>query len=457
MNKNSLLEIFDINPSRKKNDMLTDYEIFKDKELLESLRKKIMDNLLNNNSLDSTDFTSSINDVISKTLEGYNLSNLERSHIFNLIDDEINGLGPLTQLLEDDNITEIMVNSPKDIYVEADGKVLKDNTVSFINDDHVLRTIQRLIGLVGETLSNEKPIIEVRLDDGSKINAVIPPISKNPVLTIKKVDRKIKGIDDLIRIGALTPDMARYLEGAIESKLNILICGGIGSGKSTLLNVLADLIDEDKRIIALENNSELKFINKNIVVLETKKTNYDNGLFISMQTLLNTAVNMHPDSIIIGEINGNEAYDYLQVMNSGYDSTLTTMYANDTLDALKRLENYARGGNPDALVSVIREYIANNIDLVIDIERVEDGKKKIISISEISLVDGNIRINNIFAFNQKGLTYNNEVNGEYVLVNKNALINQKMLSRGVDIKKLLDNQDKPNMPKVKKENRFISE
>ena len=249
MSKKSLSEIFELEEKTPKTtNSQTDYKIFEDKTLLDNLRNKIIQNIIDNEIPSNKYLTSYINDEIDKALVGYDLTNLERNHIFNLIENEINGYGPITELLEDKNITEIMVNAPDQIYIELDGKVIKDDTISFINNEHIIRTIQRMIQPLGRTIDLANPMVDSRLKDGSRINAVIPPLSLNgPVLTIRKFKENLNTIDDLIRNGTLTPYMARFLEAAVIGKLNILVCGGTGSGKTTILNVLSSFIPNDWR------------------------------------------------------------------------------------------------------------------------------------------------------------------------------------------------------------------
>ena len=232
--KKSLTEVFSLNErsSTPKLNIVPDYNIFSDKILLDNLRSKIIQNIIDNNIPDDRYLKQYINDEIDNALVGYDLSNLERNHIYNLIENEINGFGPITELLDDPNITEIMVNAPDEIYIEIDGKVIKDETVSFINDEHIIRTIQRMIQPLGRTIDTSNPMVDSRLADGSRINAIIPPLALNgPVITIRKFRPNLSTIDDLIRNGTLTPYMARFLEACVLGKLNILVAGGTGSGK----------------------------------------------------------------------------------------------------------------------------------------------------------------------------------------------------------------------------------
>ena len=374
-----------------------------------------------------------INENIDECLEGYDLSNIERSHIYNLIDDEINGLGPISELLTDNNISEIMVNGPKDVYVEIDGKLVKDNSVSFINDDHIIRTIQRLIGPLGRTIDSSNPMVDSRLADGSRINAVIPPLSVNgPVITIRKFKRNMTSIDDLLRVGTLTAEMATFLEASVQGKLNIIVCGGTGSGKTTLLNILSSFIGNNERIITIEDAAELKLEQEHVISLETRTENYNNNSAITIRDLVINALRMRPDRIIVGECRGKEAFDMLQAMNTGHDGSLTTLHANGVVDALNRLETMVLMSGMDIPINAIREYIENAIDLVINIERMHDGKRKITNISEVVGFDNDmIKLNPIFEFVQKGLTDKGEENGEYIKTKKEPYVYKVLTSRGI--------------------------
>lgn len=433
MAKNSLRGAFDFEDKKGNIISITDYEIFSDKKLLDSLRTKIVENLIDNEMPKDVTLNDWINDEIDKSIEGYDLSNLERSHLFNLIDNEINGLGPLSELLEDKNITEIMVNNPKDIYIEIDGNIVKDESVSFINDEHIIRTVQRLIQPMGRTIDAANPMVDSRLEDGSRINAVIPPLStKGPVVTIRKFKETMTSIDDLIRIGSLTPYMARFLEACVQGKINILICGGTGSGKTTLLNILSDFIGFNERIITIEDAAELHLNQNHVISLETRMVNYESQGEVTIRDLVINSLRMRPDRIIVGEVRGKEAFDMLQAMNTGHDGSMTTLHANSPHDALNRLETMVLMGSMEIPIQAIREYIVNAINLVVNIERMSDGRRKITSISELDdFIDGEIKLKEIFAFKQEGLTDKGEVDGTYIRNEYVPKVYKKIKSKGI--------------------------
>ncbi len=429
----SLYDAFDFKKSKEEESTMTDYEVFKDKKLLDELRKKIIEHLIDKNIPSGKYLDDFINDEIDTCLEGYDLTNLERNHIYNLINDEINGYGPISELLNDKNITEIMVNGPKDVYVEIEGKLVKDESISFINDEHIIRTIQRLIQPLGRTIDTTNPMVDSRLSDGSRINAVIPPLSVNgPIITIRKFKRNMTSIDDLLRVGTLTTEMAVFLEAAVKGKLNIIVCGGTGSGKTTLLNIISSFIGENERIITIEDAAELKLEQNHVISLETRTVNYNTSAAITIRDLVINALRMRPDRIIVGECRGKEAFDMLQAMNTGHDGSLTTLHANGSMDALNRLETMVLMSGMDIPIMAIREYIENAIDLVINIERMHDGKRKITNISEVVGIENSmIKLNPIFEFIQKGLTDTGEENGEFIKTTKAPKILNVLKSRGI--------------------------
>ena len=434
MKSRLLIDEFNLDKDKDFYESINDYETFANKELLDKLRNQIIQNLIDNKISNQPDMNSFIRSQIDKTLEGYDLSVLERRYIYNLIDNEVNGFGPITELLDDKNITEIMVNGPHDIYVELDGRIIKDDSISFINNDHIIRTIQRLIQPIGRTIDTANPMVDARLSDGSRLNAVIPPLSlKGPVLTIRKFKAELANIDDYLRSGTLTPYMARFLEACIKAKLNIIICGGTGSGKTTLLNVLSSFIHNDERIITIEDAAELKLKQNHVISLETRLVNYDGAGEITIRDLVINSLRMRPDRIIVGEVRGKEAFDMLQAMNTGHSGSMTTMHANSPIDALNRLETMVLMAGMEIPIKAIREYIENAIDIVVCTSRVSDGKRKITSICEVTnFKNDEIVLNEIFSFKQHGLTNNGEVIGEFWMTNKCPLVFDKIKSKGIN-------------------------
>lgn len=431
--KKTLTEELEIENNNTNRYFIPDYDVFKDKELLDKLRSTIIQNLIDNPILDSHNKKQMMDYQIDSALEGYDLSTLERSHIYNLIENEINGYGPITELLEDKNVTEIMVNSPDDIYIEMDGKLVKDESISFINSNHILRTIERMVQKVGRTIDASNPMVDARLPDGSRINAIIPPLSVNgPVLTIRKFKHDMDDIDDMIANGTMTPYMARFLEACVKAKLNIIVCGGTGSGKTTLLNVLSSFIDKDERIITIEDAKELSLRQPHVIPLETREANYQNGKEVTIRDLVRNSLRMRPDRIIVGEVRGEETLDMLQAMNTGHEGSITTLHANSPIDAIHRIEAMVLMSGIEITVKAIREYIESAINIVVEIERLSDGRRKITNISEIvGFFEDEIALQSIFAFKQDGIDENNNVKGEFVLYNYIPKVYEKIVQKGV--------------------------
>jgi pilus assembly protein CpaF len=425
MAKKSLLELFDVQRNKVKVNNAIDYEVFGDNLLLQSVRNKVIQKLID---LDITSGNYSEKDM-NKLVDEYNLKDLERSYIYNIVDNEINHFGPLSEILDYNNVDEIMVNSKDEIYVEIEGKISKAENISFISDEHIIKLIERLIKPLGKNIDDS--IINVRLNNGYKLNAILPPVAKSgPILTIKKMVNNAPNIDEMMRIGTLTPYMARFLEAAILSKLNIIICGNSGSGKTSLLNALLSLVPPNERIVVVEDNEELSINNNHVIYLET---NNDTSNGISAKELVENSLHMRPDRLVVGEIKGDEAFSVIQALNIGIEGLVTTMYANSPIDALRRLETNVLMNGKEISKEVIREYILNTVDLIVHIERLSDGRRKIINISEIVDVNENgFKMQEIFAFLKQGLTDKDFVMGEFVLYKHIPISYKKMKTRGID-------------------------
>ena len=437
MKSKSFSSEFYVNVKNNLPDIKTDYEVFKEKDKLDELRNIILQNIIDNNIPNGYNLNEYINYEIDKYL-GSDISNLKRSYVFNLIDNEINGYGPITELLKDKNVTEIMVNAPDEVYVEINGKLVKDESISFINSNHILRTIQKIVGPLGRTIDSSSPMVDARLRDGSRINAIIPPLSlKGPILTIRKFKEDLNSIEDLLRNGTMTNDMALFLEACVKSRLNILVCGGTGSGKTTILNILSSFISDNERIITIEDAAELRLKQSHVISLETRVDNYDSKSEVTIRDLVRNSLRMRPDRIIVGEVRGKEAFDMLQAMNTGHEGSLTTLHANGCIDALNRLETMVLMNGIEIPVSAIRDYIKDAINIVVNIARLSDGRRKITEIAEITgIKNQEISLNSIFKFEQTGITNENEVDGEFKLITKDVKVLSKIKNKGI---KTLDN------------------
>ena len=425
---------FKYRPQKNEIEETSDYNAFPNKELLDKLRSEIIQNVIDNNVKSGETMDDFVKKQTSDIIDRYDLSSVERSYIYNLIDNEINGYGPLTELLKDHDITEIMVNSPSEIYIELNGKLIKDDTVSFINNDHIIRVIQRLIQPLGRTIDTAHPMVDARLSDGSRLNAVLPPLSlKGPVLTIRKFKPELATIDDFLRTGTLTPYMARFLAACVHAKLNILIVGGTGAGKTTLLNVLSSFCSSDDRIITIEDAAELRLKQSHVISLETRSENYEGTGAITIRDLVINSLRMRPDRIIVGEVRGKEAFDMLQAMNTGHEGSMTTMHANSPADALNRLETMVLMNGVEIPVTAIREYIESAIQIVVQVERFSDGRRRVSAINEITgIKNGEIQQKEIFKFKQTGVMPNGEVIGEFLMHKYIPKVYERIKTRDID-------------------------
>ena len=433
MKKVSLIDAFDVKNTPVKVDNISDYEIFSDKDLLDQLRNKILEDLIDENIPDDKFLEQYINDEIDRNISNYDLDYLQRNYIFRMIQNEINGYGPITVLLEDDHVTEIMVNGPNEIYVEVDGKLNREDSVSFINDKHIIRTIQRMVQPLGRTIDTANPMVDARLRDGSRLNAIIPPLSlTGPVLTIRKFAKDLESVDDLLLKGTLTNDMAIFLEASVRAKLNILVSGGTGTGKTTLLNILSSFIGEDERIITIEDAAELRLKQPHVISLETRMSNYEGEGEVTVRDLVRNSLRMRPDRIIVGEVRGKEAFDMMQAMNTGHEGSLTTLHANGTADAFNRLETMILMNEMAIPVDAVRGYIESAIDIIVQIDRLSDGRRRVTCISEVDgLKDGNIVIKDIFNYVQEGTQDDGTVIGNFVKKRGVPKVYDKIKRRGI--------------------------
>jgi pilus assembly protein CpaF len=330
------------------------------------------------------------------------LTRADRDRLFEESTADIIGFGPIEPLLLDSTISEVMVNGPNQIYVEQQGK-LRLAGVAFDDDDHVRRIIDRIVSPLGRHVDESSPICDARLPDGSRVNIVLPPVSLvGPTITIRKFSKTPLGIDDLIRYGTLTPEIAEFLRACVLARLNIVVSGGTGSGKTTLLNVLSGFIPDDERIITVEDAAELQLRQQHVVRLEARPANIEGKGAITIRDLVINCLRMRPERIIVGECRGREALDMLQAMNTGHDGSLTTGHANTPRDMLARLETMVLMAGMDLPVRAIREQIASAVDLIVQQSRIRDGSRKIVSITEVQGMEGDVVVlQDVFTFEQE--------------------------------------------------------
>jgi pilus assembly protein CpaF len=333
--------------------------------------------------------------------EGLALTRAERVRMLEQITDEILGLGPLEPLLRDETITEVMVNGPQQVYIEREGRLELTN-VTFQNDEHVMKIIQRIIAPIGRRIDESSPMVDARLADGSRVNAIIPPLSLvGPVLTIRKFAATPFTVEDLIRFGTATPDMFEFLEACVKARLNIFVSGGTGSGKTTMLNILSSFIPDDERIVTIEDAAELQLRQEHVVTLEARPSNIEGKGAVPIRELVRNALRMRPDRIVVGECRSAEALDMLQAMNTGHDGSMSTGHANTPRDMLSRLETMVLMAGMDLPLKAIREQIASAVDLIVHQNRLKDGTRKIVNITEVQGMEGDVIVmQDIFVFEQ---------------------------------------------------------
>ena len=347
-----------------------------------------------------------IEDIFGKVIdeEGLALTRAERVRMLEQITDEIIGLGPLEPLLRDESISEVMVNGPRQVYIERSGRLELTNVV-FQNDDHVMRIIDRIIAPIGRRVDESSPMVDARLTDGSRVNAIIPPLSLvGPVVTIRKFSASPFTVDDLIRFGTSTAEMFEFLRASVEARLNIFVSGGTGSGKTTTLNVLSSFIPNDERIVTIEDAAELQLRQEHVVTLESRPPNIEGKGQIPIRELVRNSLRMRPDRIIVGECRSGEALDMLQAMNTGHDGSMSTGHANSPRDMLSRLETMVLMAGVDLPVRAIREQIASAVDIIVHQSRLKDGSRRITNVTEVQGMEGDVIVmQDVFVFEQTGI------------------------------------------------------
>lgn len=377
------------------------------KDLKERIQEKLIAELDPQMDVTQTDevrrtMETMFNQILST--EAIILSRTERQKLFEQIVAEILGLGPLETLLNDDTVSEIMVNGAGKIFIERKG-MLSLTDLAFENDEHVLRIIDRIVSPLGRRIDEAQPLVDARLPDGSRVNAIIPPLALNgPTITIRKFERTPLTINNLIQLGTITPEAAEFLKACVIARLNVVVSGGTGSGKTTLLNVLSNFIPDGERIVTVENAAELQLAKEHVVTLESRPPNIEGKGEITIRDLVVNTLRMRPDRIVVGECRSGEALDMLQAMNTGHDGSLTTAHANSTRDCISRLETMCLMAGMDLPMRAIREQIAAAVDLIVQQQRMRDGSRKIISISEVQGMEGDVVVlSEIFSFEQQGM------------------------------------------------------
>ena len=326
-------------------------------------------------------------------------SDEERARLVNAVSEDVLGYGPIQEFLDDNSVTEIMVNSTESIYVERDGKIV-DTGNRFYSAEHLRRLVERIASQVGRRIDEASPMVDARLPDGSRINAIIAPLAVDgPVLTVRKFSRRALTVEDLVDLGTLTPKLANFLQACVQGKVSILVSGGTGTGKTTLLNALSSFIPEAERIISIEDSVELQLQQRHRIRLESRPSNIEGKGLVTIRDLVRNALRMRPDRIVIGEVRGPEALDMLQAMNTGHEGSLTTLHANSARDALARIETMVLMAGLDLPLQAVREQIASGIDLIVHIERMIDGARRVVAVSDVTGMEGPVvQLNELFTY-----------------------------------------------------------
>lgn len=366
--------------------------------------------------------------------ESVPLSLTARQRIIRQIQDDILGLGPLEPLLADKTISDILVNGHDSIYVERNGKLEKAN-ITFHSDTHLLNIIDRIVSSVGRRIDESSPMVDARLKDGSRVNAIIPPLAVDgPLLSIRRFSIGRLSMEALMEKGTLTQSIADLLAGIVRGRLNVLISGGTGSGKTTLLNVLSGFVPDDERIVTIEDSAELQLQQPHVVRLETRPPNIENKGEVTQRDLVRNSLRMRPDRIIVGEVRGAEALDMLQAMNTGHDGSMTTLHANTPRDALIRIENMVSMSGTTMPVKAIRSQVASAIDVVLQVERQEDGTRRLVSVQEINGMEGDvITMSEIFTFRRRGRDEEGRVQGSYRATGIVPRFQEHLQQRGIPL------------------------
>ena len=412
------------------------------------LKNKIHDRLLNLidlsliDSIDQEILKAQIRVIAEKILRDESnsmpLNAMERDKLLREIQDEVIGFGPLEPFLQDPTISDILVTTHKKIYVERFGK-LESTDVRFKDDAHLLKIIDKIVSSVGRRIDESSPMVDARLPDGSRVNAIIAPLAiDGPMLSIRRFAADPLEMEDLVNFKTLTPEIGEILKGIVKARLNVIISGGTGSGKTTTLNVLSRFIPEEERIVTIEDSAELQLKQEHIARLETRPPNIEGKGAVTQRDLVRNSLRMRPDRIIVGEVRGQEAFDMLQAMNTGHDGSLTTIHANSPRDALMRLETMVAMANLDIPNEFLKRYVSSAINIIIHIARLADGTRKVTSLQEITGMEGNmITLQEIFSFQQTGIDGDGKVRGRFKIHGVRPRFMDKFKVVGIDVSSAL--------------------
>ena len=415
---------------KKRKERLSEIKLELHRALLENLNLAALD------KAGEGELREEIGEIVTEDLQerGIVLNREERRVMVNDLYDEVKGLGPLEALLKDDSIADILVNGPHQIFIERNGK-LQLSDITFKDEKHLMRIIDKIVSAVGRRVDESNPYVDARLQDGSRFNAMVPPVAVDgSLVSIRKFKKDKLGIDDLIKFGAFTEEMAVFLQAAVATRLNVIVSGGTGSGKTTTLNALSSFIDNNERILTIEDTAELQLQQTHVGRMESRPPNVEGKGAVTPRDCLKNALRMRPDRIIVGETRGEEVIDMLQAMNTGHDGSMTTIHANNARDAVSRLENMIAMSGVEMPLKAMRSQIASAVNLIVQASRLQDGSRRMVSITEVTGMEGEvISMQEIFRFQRVGLTPDNKIIGHYTATGVRSHYSERFRMWGYDI------------------------
>jgi pilus assembly protein CpaF len=406
----------------------------KEIEFKKLVQKEILQEV--NLDLDKTDLHQEIEKIVSAVMDDDDSfrTQIDRKKVTTDLVNELTGFGPINPLLLDDSVSEVMVNGPDQVYCERDGRLVLTD-IKFRDNEHVLAVIEKIVAPIGRRIDETSPMVDARLPDGSRVNAIIPPLALNgPTITIRKFAKDPFTIDDLIRFGTVTEEMALFFDACVKARLNIFVSGGTGSGKTTTLNVLSSFIPDDERIVTIEDAAELQMRQEHVISLESRPPNIEGTGQISIRDLVRNSLRMRPDRVVIGEVRGEEALDMLQAMNTGHDGSLATGHSNSPRDMISRLETMVLLGGIDLPVRAIRDQISGALDLIIQQSRLKDGSRRIVKVTEVQGLEGDVIVlQDIFVYEQTGLSSDGKIIGRMIPTGVRPRFYENLESSGIHI------------------------
>jgi len=415
---------------RRRKERLSDIKVEMHKRLLEDLNLGALE------TAGEKELRAEITEITAEFLadQGLVLNRDERLTLNQDLYDEVRGLGPLETLLKDDTVNDILVNGPQQIFVERNGKLMLSD-ITFKDEKHLLRIIDKIVSAVGRRVDESNPYVDARLADGSRFNAMVPPVAVDgSLVSIRKFKKEKLAIDDLVRFGAFTEEMAAYLQAAVSTRLNVIVSGGTGSGKTTTLNALSSFIDNDERILTIEDTAELQLQQTHVGRMESRPANVEGKGAVTQRDCLRNALRMRPDRIIVGETRGEEVIDMLQAMNTGHDGSMTTIHANSARDGVSRLENMIAMAGIEMPLKAVRSQISSAVNLIVQASRLQDGSRRMVSITEITGMEGDvISMQEVFRFQRTGLTPDNKIIGHFTATGVRSHFSERFRMWGYDL------------------------